>query len=128
MRKVNTFVLIESEVDRAVPELAVGSSKRAAKEKLDQESSKRLKTGESSKLAEEIRDKEADELLQELQQMMIIVLEFTLKALGSTGRSSELEIILREGNKHLHAGREGVSIVKRNSYVNAGRKALGGSR
>ncbi|GJT20252.1 hypothetical protein Tco_0890189 [Tanacetum coccineum] len=30
MRKVNTFVLIESEVDRAVPELAAGSSKRAA--------------------------------------------------------------------------------------------------
>ncbi|GJU50311.1 putative ribonuclease H-like domain-containing protein [Tanacetum coccineum] len=41
------------------------------------------KTGESSELAEESRVKEADEL------------RFTLKALGSTGRSSELEIILR---------------------------------
>ncbi|GJV91883.1 hypothetical protein Tco_1539696 [Tanacetum coccineum] len=61
MRKVNIFVLIESEVDRAVPELAAGSSKRAAEEELDQESSKRQKTGESSKLAEEPRDKEADE-------------------------------------------------------------------
>ncbi|GKB30964.1 hypothetical protein Tco_0870365 [Tanacetum coccineum] len=80
MRKVNTFVLIESVVDRAVSELVAGSSKRAAEEELDQESSKRQKTGESSDLAEEIRDKEADEL-------------FTLKALGSTGRSSELEII-----------------------------------
>ncbi|GKB62752.1 hypothetical protein Tco_0918938, partial [Tanacetum coccineum] len=76
MRKVNTFVPIESEVDRAVPELAAGSSKRDAEEELDQESSKRQKTGESSELAEEPRDKEADELSQEeLQQMMIIVPE-----------------------------------------------------
>ncbi|GJT29617.1 ribonuclease H-like domain-containing protein [Tanacetum coccineum] len=76
MRRVNTFVPIESEVDRAVPELAAGSSKRAAEEELDQESSKRQKTGESSELAEEPRDKEADELSQEeLQQMMIIVPE-----------------------------------------------------
>ncbi|GJU14694.1 hypothetical protein Tco_1142660 [Tanacetum coccineum] len=50
--------------------------KRDAEEELDQESSKRQKTGESSKLAEEPRDKEADELSQEeLQQMMIIVPE-----------------------------------------------------
>ncbi|GJZ23470.1 hypothetical protein Tco_0560929 [Tanacetum coccineum] len=76
MRKVNTFVPIESEVDRVVPELAGGSTKRAAEEELDQESSKRQKTGESSELAEEPRDKEADELSQkELQQMMIIVPE-----------------------------------------------------
>ncbi|GKB86173.1 reverse transcriptase domain-containing protein [Tanacetum coccineum] len=76
MRSVNTFVPIESEVDRAVPELAAGSSKRVAEEELDQESSKRQKTGESSELAEEPRDKEADELSQEeLQQMMIIVPE-----------------------------------------------------
>ncbi|GJV70584.1 hypothetical protein Tco_1490579 [Tanacetum coccineum] len=34
----------------------------------------------------------------------------------------------REGNRHLHAGREGVSIFKRNSYIDVGRKALGGSR
>ncbi|GJW95900.1 hypothetical protein Tco_0175572 [Tanacetum coccineum] len=71
------------------------------------------KTGESSKLAEEPRDKEADELSQE--------------ALGSSGRSSELEIILREGNRHLYAGREGVSIVKGNSYIDVGHKALGGT-
>ncbi|GJR36570.1 hypothetical protein Tco_1212254 [Tanacetum coccineum] len=83
MRKVNTFVPIESEVDKGVPELAAGSSKRAAEEEHDQESSKRQKTGESSELAKEPKDKEADEL-------------FTLKALGSNGRSSKLEIILRE--------------------------------
>ncbi|GKA77171.1 putative reverse transcriptase domain-containing protein [Tanacetum coccineum] len=76
MRKVNTFVPIESEVDRAVLELASGSLKRVAEEELDQESSKRQKTGESSELAEEPRDKEADELSQEeLQQMMIVVPE-----------------------------------------------------
>ncbi|GJW01358.1 hypothetical protein Tco_1556609 [Tanacetum coccineum] len=87
MKRVNIFVdmdaelvkgseTIESEVDRAVPELAAGSSKRDAEEELDQESSKRQKTGESSELAEEPRDKEADELSQEeLQQMMIIVPE-----------------------------------------------------
>ncbi|GJT58471.1 hypothetical protein Tco_1002004 [Tanacetum coccineum] len=76
MRSVNTVVPIESEVDKAVPELAGGSSKRAVEEELDQESSKRQKTDESSKLAEEPRDKEADELSQEeLQQMMIIVPE-----------------------------------------------------
>ncbi|GKC01439.1 hypothetical protein Tco_0987575 [Tanacetum coccineum] len=72
MRKVNTFAPIESAVDRAVPELAAGSSKRAAKEELDQESSKRQKTGESSELAEEPRDKEADELSQEELQQMIV--------------------------------------------------------
>ncbi|GJZ17259.1 hypothetical protein Tco_0553382 [Tanacetum coccineum] len=33
-----------------------------------------------------------------------------------------------EGNRHLHAGREGVSIVKRNSYIDAGCKAFGGTR
>nr|GEY63025.1 hypothetical protein [Tanacetum cinerariifolium] len=38
-------------------------------------------------------------------------------ALESIERSSKLEIILREGNRHLHVGREGVSIVKRNSYI-----------
>ncbi|GJW37637.1 hypothetical protein Tco_0060557 [Tanacetum coccineum] len=87
MKRVNVFVdmdeelvkgseTMESEVDRAVPELAAGSSKRDAEEELDQESSKRQKTGESSELAEKPRVKEADELLQEeLQQMMIIVPE-----------------------------------------------------
>ncbi|GKA48041.1 hypothetical protein Tco_0740999 [Tanacetum coccineum] len=57
MKRVNIFVdmdaelvkgneTIESEVDRAVPELAAGSSKRVLEEELDQESSKRQKTGE----------------------------------------------------------------------------------
>nr|GEZ98516.1 hypothetical protein [Tanacetum cinerariifolium] len=84
----------------------------------DKGGSKRQKTGESSELAEELRDKEADELSQEeLQQMMIIVLE----------QGMNIEALqIKEGNRHLHAGREGVSIVKRNSYIDAGRKALGG--
>ncbi|GJW97718.1 hypothetical protein Tco_0179526 [Tanacetum coccineum] len=60
MRGVNTFVPIESEVDRAVPELAAGSSKRDAEEELDQKSSKRQKTGKSSKLAKEPKDKDEE--------------------------------------------------------------------
>ncbi|GJR25793.1 hypothetical protein Tco_1102025 [Tanacetum coccineum] len=203
MRKVNTFVPIKSEVNRAVPELAAGSSKRAAEEELDQESSKRQKTCESSELAEEPRDKEADELSQEeLQQMMIIVPEqgMNVKALQvkypiidweiytegtrkywkiirvgnhtevhhffddmlkafdmddlvmlwslvkekfnstepTNDKEREIWVELKRlfepdtddegGNRHLHAGREGVSIVKGNSYIDAGRKALGGLR
>ncbi|GKE77860.1 hypothetical protein Tco_1543980, partial [Tanacetum coccineum] len=70
--------------------------------------------------ARKLRDKEADELSQEeLQQMMIIVPEqgMNVEALQT-----------KEGNRHLHAGREGVSIIKGNSYIDVGRKALGGSR
>ncbi|GJZ45430.1 hypothetical protein Tco_0593026, partial [Tanacetum coccineum] len=50
-------------------------------EELDQGSSKRQNTSESSEQDKEQRDKEADQL-------------FTLKALGSIRRSSELEILL----------------------------------
>ncbi|GJW86229.1 hypothetical protein Tco_0161569 [Tanacetum coccineum] len=177
MRSVNTFVPIESEVDRAVPELGAGSSKTTTEEELDQESSKRKKTDESSELAEELRDKEVDELSQEeLQQMMIIVPEqgMNVEALqtkypiidweiytegtrkddlvmlwslvkdkfNSTkptdDKEREIWVELKRlfepdtddegGNRHLHAGREGVSIVKGNSYIDAGRKALVGSR
>ncbi|GKD55798.1 hypothetical protein Tco_1289185, partial [Tanacetum coccineum] len=82
MRRVNTFVPMESEDDKAVPELATGSSKRDAELELNQESSKRQNTGESSKLAEEPKDKEDDELSQEeLQQMMIIVPEQMMNSL-----------------------------------------------
>ncbi|GJU04344.1 hypothetical protein Tco_1114682 [Tanacetum coccineum] len=103
--------------ERAVPKLAARSSKGDAEEELDQESYKRQKTGESSKLAKEPRVKEADELSQEeLQQMMIIVPE------------QGDDLMMLEGNRHLHAGREGVSIVKGKSCIDAGRKALGGSR
>ncbi|GJZ65664.1 hypothetical protein Tco_0622360 [Tanacetum coccineum] len=52
------------EVDRAVLKLTVESSKRDIEEELDQESSKRQKSGESPELAEEPIDKEADELSQ----------------------------------------------------------------
>ncbi|GJY85615.1 hypothetical protein Tco_0499641, partial [Tanacetum coccineum] len=59
MRRVSTFVPIESKDDKAVLKLAVESSKRDAEEEFDQGSSKRQKTGES------IRDTDADELSQE---------------------------------------------------------------
>nr|GEY05499.1 hypothetical protein [Tanacetum cinerariifolium] len=52
------------EEDRTVPKLEARSSKRDGKEELDQESSKRQKTGESS----ELRDKDDDELSQEKLQ------------------------------------------------------------
>ncbi|GKC05375.1 hypothetical protein Tco_0996985 [Tanacetum coccineum] len=60
---------------RAILELAAGSSKRDAKEELDQESSKRQNIGESSKPAKEPKDKEEELSQEELQQMMIIVPE-----------------------------------------------------
>nr|GEZ05618.1 hypothetical protein [Tanacetum cinerariifolium] len=73
---------------------------------------------EAVQLAKEPRDKEDDELSEEdLQQMMIIV--------PVQGMNVEA-FQTKEWNKHLHAGREGVSIVKRNSYIDAGSKALGG--
>nr|GFA07086.1 hypothetical protein [Tanacetum cinerariifolium] len=49
-------------------------SKKRTEEEFDQESFKRKKTSESSELAKEPRDKEADELsYEELQQIMIII-------------------------------------------------------
>ncbi|GJR07659.1 putative ribonuclease H-like domain-containing protein [Tanacetum coccineum] len=74
MRRVHTFIPIESEIKRVIPELAAGSSKRDAEEKLDQESSKRQKIGESSEPAEEPKDKEEELSQEELQQMMIIII------------------------------------------------------
>ncbi|GJY57968.1 hypothetical protein Tco_0457860 [Tanacetum coccineum] len=65
MRRVSTFVPIDRENDKAVPELAGESLKKHAEEKLDQEISKRQKIGETSGLAEESRDKDANELSQE---------------------------------------------------------------
>ncbi|GJS60302.1 hypothetical protein Tco_0655086 [Tanacetum coccineum] len=61
MRRVHTFVLIESESERVIPKLAVGSSKRDAEEELVQESSKKQKTGESLEPVEEPKDKEKEE-------------------------------------------------------------------
>ncbi|GJU17790.1 retrovirus-related pol polyprotein from transposon TNT 1-94 [Tanacetum coccineum] len=76
MRRVHTLVLMKSESERVIPELATGSSKRDTKEELVQESSKRQKTRESLEPAEEPKDKEEEELSQErIQQMMIIVPE-----------------------------------------------------
>ncbi|GJW67429.1 hypothetical protein Tco_0121853 [Tanacetum coccineum] len=82
MKRVNTFTPMESDVDRTVPKIAAGSSKRNAEEELGQESSKRQKIGESSQQA-----KQPDELSQEeLHQLMIIVyqvLEDMLKTFDS---------------------------------------------
>ncbi|GKD78137.1 hypothetical protein Tco_1340758 [Tanacetum coccineum] len=75
MRRVHTFVPIDSEIEREIPESTTGSSKRDAEEELAQESSKRQKTGESSVSAEEPKDKEEELSQERLQQMMIIIPE-----------------------------------------------------
>ncbi|GKA56043.1 hypothetical protein Tco_0755115 [Tanacetum coccineum] len=77
IRRVHTFVPMESESERVIPKLVAGSSKSDTEEELVQESSKRLKTGESSVSAKEPKDKEEEEELSEerIQQMMIIVPE-----------------------------------------------------
>nr|GEX16553.1 xylulose kinase-1 [Tanacetum cinerariifolium] len=61
IKMVKKFTPMESDVDRTIPKIADESSKRATKEELEQESSKRQKTRESS----EPREKEDDELTQE---------------------------------------------------------------
>ncbi|GJS79966.1 putative ribonuclease H-like domain-containing protein [Tanacetum coccineum] len=67
MRRVNTFVPIESEVDRAVPELAVGSSKRAKEEELCIKKVLQGKRLVKLKLAKKPRDKEVMNLLGDHQ-------------------------------------------------------------
>ncbi|GJR06167.1 hypothetical protein Tco_0529151 [Tanacetum coccineum] len=61
MKRVNTFTLMESDVDRTVPKIAAGSSKRVAEEELGQQSSKKQNSDELSQ--------------EEIQQLMIIVPE-----------------------------------------------------
>nr|GEY05433.1 hypothetical protein [Tanacetum cinerariifolium] len=71
MKRVQTFTLMESDVDRTIPKIADKSLKRDVEEELEQESSKRQKTRKSS----ESREKEDDNLTQEdLQEIMMIVL------------------------------------------------------
>ncbi|GJY10588.1 hypothetical protein Tco_0378773 [Tanacetum coccineum] len=48
MRRVSTFLPMESDFDKAFPELATGSSKRAVEEELGQQSSKKQKPDELS--------------------------------------------------------------------------------
>ncbi|GJR76974.1 putative ribonuclease H-like domain-containing protein [Tanacetum coccineum] len=69
MKRLNTFTPMESDVDRIVPKIAAGSTKRAAEEELGQQSSKKQKSNELSQ--------------EELQQLMIIILEegMNIKAL-----------------------------------------------
>nr|GEY45126.1 hypothetical protein [Tanacetum cinerariifolium] len=98
MRRVNTFVPMESEVDIAVPEFVARNSKRGGEEELDQGSSKRQKTGESSQPAEAPRDKDANELVgnhTELYQ----VFEDMLKTFD---RDDLVKLWSLESQKHIH--------------------------
>nr|GEV13962.1 hypothetical protein [Tanacetum cinerariifolium] len=60
---------MESEVDRVVPDFAAGSSKKGAEKELNQWSSKRQKTNESSKQAEAPRDKDANDCHKKKSRM-----------------------------------------------------------
>ncbi|GJS97481.1 hypothetical protein Tco_0804449 [Tanacetum coccineum] len=75
MRRVHTFVLMDNEIKREIPESTARSSKRDAEEELAQESSKRQKTRESSVSDEEPKDKEEELSQERLQQIMIVVPE-----------------------------------------------------
>ncbi|GJR36535.1 hypothetical protein Tco_1212219 [Tanacetum coccineum] len=75
MRRVQNFHPIESEGDKTVPKLTIGSSKRVAEIELDHEGSKKQKTNEVSGSVQEQPEEEETELPQEdLQQMMMVVL------------------------------------------------------
>ncbi|GKC60099.1 hypothetical protein Tco_1087697 [Tanacetum coccineum] len=65
MRRVQTFHPIESEGDKAVPELTTGSSKRDAEVELDHEGSKKQKTNEASGSVQEQLEEEETDLPQE---------------------------------------------------------------
>ncbi|GJS40264.1 hypothetical protein Tco_0565307 [Tanacetum coccineum] len=103
MRRVHTFIPMESESERVIPELAAGSSKRDAEEELVQESSKRQKTGESSEPAEEPKDKEKELSQERIHQMMIIVLEqgMTVKSLQTKLFEPDDDDELWKSQKHI---------------------------
>ncbi|GJR67859.1 putative ribonuclease H-like domain-containing protein [Tanacetum coccineum] len=103
MRKVHTFIPMESKSERVIPELAAGSSKRDVEEELVQDSSKRPKTRESSEPAEEPKDKDEEELSQErIHQMMIIVPEqgMNVKALQTKYPIIDWEIYTEGARKY----------------------------
>ncbi|GJU90191.1 hypothetical protein Tco_1302614 [Tanacetum coccineum] len=62
MRRVQTFHPIESEGDKTVPELTIGSSKRDAEVELDHEGSKKHKTNEASGSVQELPEEEETKL------------------------------------------------------------------
>nr|GEV79081.1 hypothetical protein [Tanacetum cinerariifolium] len=94
MRRVNTFVPMESEVDRVVSEFAARSLKSGAEEELDQGSSKRKKTSESSKLAEASRDNDANELSQEDLQQMVIIRMYDTCGVHNVSTKDEVDIYM----------------------------------
>ncbi|GJX77749.1 hypothetical protein Tco_0324560 [Tanacetum coccineum] len=117
MRRVHTFVPMDSEIERAIPESTAGSSKRDAEEELAQESSKRQKTRESSVSAEEPKDKEEELSQERLQQMMIIVPEqgMNVEALQTKYPIIDWEIYTEGARKYwkiIRVGNHTESLVK----------------
>ncbi|GJT59135.1 hypothetical protein Tco_1002668 [Tanacetum coccineum] len=92
--RVHTFVPMKSESERVIPELAAGSSKRDAEEELVQESSKRLKTRESSVPPEEPKDKEEEEL-EDLVKLWILVKEKFTSTKPTEDNERELSVELK---------------------------------
>ncbi|GJV19559.1 hypothetical protein Tco_1368579 [Tanacetum coccineum] len=88
MKRVNTFTPMEYDVDRTVPKIEAGSSKRAVEEELGQQSSKKQKS---------------DELSQEdLQQLMIIVPEegMNIKALQTKYPIIDWEVYIEDSRMY----------------------------
>ncbi|GKB94470.1 hypothetical protein Tco_0980607 [Tanacetum coccineum] len=103
MRRVCTFIPMKTKIRREVFELAARSSKRDAKEELNQWSSKRQNTSENSKPAEESKEKEDDELSQEeLQQLMIIVPEEGMNVELKRLFEFDVDDELWKSQKHVH--------------------------
>nr|GEY03587.1 hypothetical protein [Tanacetum cinerariifolium] len=133
--------LVQSEVDRAVPELAARSSKRDAEKALDQGGSKRkywkiIRVRNHTKVHHLFDDMLKDFDKDDLVMLWSLVKEKFNSTEPTDDKESKIWVELKrlfkpdtddeEENKHLHAGGKGVSIVKGNSYIDAGRKALYG--
>nr|GEU93177.1 hypothetical protein [Tanacetum cinerariifolium] len=99
MKRVKTFTPMGSDFDRTIPNIAYENLKRVAEEELEEESSKRQKTGESL----EPRKIENDELTQEdLQQMMMMipVEEVYVEALEVKYPIIDWELYIKESRKY----------------------------
>ncbi|GJV23212.1 hypothetical protein Tco_1375907 [Tanacetum coccineum] len=92
IRSVHTFVPMERESERVIPELAVGSSKRDAEEELVQESPKRLKTRESLVPAEEPKNKEE---LEDLVKLWSLVKEKFTSTEPTEDKEREIWVALK---------------------------------
>ncbi|GKB62455.1 putative ribonuclease H-like domain-containing protein [Tanacetum coccineum] len=128
MKRVNIFVdmdaelvknseTIKSEVDKAVPELAARSTRKYWKI---------IRVRNHTKVHHFIDDMLKAFNRDDLVMMWSLVKEKFNSTEPIDDKEREIwsaSCVYRERNRHLHAGREGVSIVKRNSYIDAGKQS-----